>query len=331
MKPGPVRCPRRLGWLYIDFDRDIGFRDVTCGSNSCPYCILTNAWLWSLAVGHVRPSRYAVFTLVPGEWAALRKDIARLFQVLDRKGYPLHAVYSCEVNPNGTGHHLNVWWWGPDVPFEVLRDAAVALGWGARVSVERFSVDRGGAGYGVKEALGYGMKEAVRDPEVAADQAELSGGQRAFLDRNGGALMHARKNFWRDGVGGVPLSGRRETLRVQRAARDASRLAEGHDRQATPWALVRGSEVVAHSAGPLVSAIPTGVTGQSMNAASLLPVSLPVIAPSTMQPPLPGFSWELATITSSASGRTRVSSAIQSRQSRRKPFRPRSRGSALKT
>lgn len=326
MRPyGPVRCPRREGWRYIDFDRDIGFRDVTCGSNSCPYCILTNAWLWGLAIGHAAPSRYAVFTQVPGEWQEIRPQIARLFQILDRKGYLLRAVYCVEVNPKGTGFHLNVWWWGPDVPQELLSEVAVSLGWGQVVDARRWRAGRDA--YGLKEAMGYGTKE-LRDPEVAPDQVELSEAQRAYLSRNGGALMHARKNFWRDGVGGEPLSGRRETLRRQREAREQ---ADREQRQARPWVLVRGSEVVAHSGVQPASATPTGETGQLTTAPVRPPVSPRGIGPSTGQEPLPGFSWEPATSTSLRSGRTRVSSAIQSRQSLRKRSKRRLPGSGLRT
>jgi hypothetical protein len=275
-------------------DGDVILENVTCGANQCPYCVLTNAWHWSLAIAHVRPSRYAVFTLVPGEWHRLRLDISRLFQILDRKGYVLHAVYSAEQNPRETGYHLNVWWWGPDVPHEVLVAAAESVGWGSRVSVNRFSVDKGGAGYGLKEAVGYGMKEAARDEGIASEQVELTVGQREFLARNGGALMHARKNFWRDGVGGRPLSGRRETLRVQRERADGRPDSSTEDRQ---WVLVRGSEVVAHSSTTRPAlVIPSVPTGPAITAPCGRPRSPSAIAGSR-QAALPGLELVPATTT----------------------------------
>ncbi len=67
-----------------------------------------------------------------------------------------------------------------------------------------------GTGYGVKMAfeVGYGMKLA---------QAEAT--KQAYLDANGGRLVHATRGFWRDGKGGTPLKGIRvaQKLWVERS------------------------------------------------------------------------------------------------------------------
>jgi hypothetical protein len=174
------------------------------------------AWKWGVQVGWVSPSRYAVLTGLHSDWQDNRSAIKHLFKITDRAGYRLRAVYSIEHNPKETGYHLNLWWWGPDVPQAFLSEAAVRVGWKPVVSVERWKsreCDR----YGMKEVR-YGVKEALAGGgEGYYRQERVSGGVAAFLSINGGRLMHARtgsNSFWRGGVGGTVYPSKRDHWRA---------------------------------------------------------------------------------------------------------------------
>lgn len=229
MHPSEVRkrggwdhCPNRAGWKAWDLT-DLTPRVMSCGSNSCPYCLVSNVWRFGVAMAHSRPSRYAVLTGLPtDDWQTNRAIVNRLWQILERgqggTSYVLRAWYCIEKNPELTGFHVNVWWWGPDVPQAFLSEAWVRAGGGPVVDARRYK-SRAEVRYGMKEALDYGMKEAL-DSADETRRWGLTEKQAAYLARNGGHLMNARRGRcapWRDGTvdtGGTgrPLSGLRETL-----------------------------------------------------------------------------------------------------------------------
>lgn len=279
-------CPRRDHLRGFDEDNGEIFR-TTCGANVCPYCIETNVWLWGLALEHAAPERYAVLTGLSGDWQADRANIKRFLRRLRALGYVVNEAHSIEVNPRAlrdgldyadNPYHLNLWWHGDYVPQRVLSEVAVTVGWKPYVHVTKWASKR--RDYGMKEASGrdYGMKEASgRDGEGGERRWFLTDRQAAYLARNGGALMHASRGFWRDGKDGAPLGSRRATL-------DAYRRSQGQERQVrSSWVMYAGSELLAHVVGSPSSpalGISTTPTGTPSTAPAPLPGSPPAGDPS---------------------------------------------------
>lgn len=213
-------CPNSGGLSIQRFDdlgRAVGRpKGLSCRRNTCPYCLVTNIWRVSLGMAHSRPSRYAVLTGVPSsDWGVNRLALKLLWQGLQRgevragrRELLLRAWYCFEVNPQGTGYHLNLWWWGPDVPQARLSELSSSVGWGSVVHVQRYQ-SKAAVKYGMKEAANYGLKELARGPGSRVN--DLTEAQWAYLARNGGHLMGARRGRaapWRDGTTDSGFSGR---------------------------------------------------------------------------------------------------------------------------
>lgn len=297
-------CPRRERVRGFDEETGALFR-TTCGANTCPYCIETNVWLWGLALEHAAPERYAVFTGLSGDWQRDRATIKALLRELRRLGYEVHEAHSIEVNPKGTGFHMNLWWHGSYVPQSVLSEVAVKVGLKPYVHVTKWQSRR--RDYGMKEASGrdYGMKEASgRGQEVGERSWVLNDRQASYLARNGGALMHASRGFWRDGKGGAPLGTRRATL-------DAYRRSQGQERQARKsWVMYAGSELLAHvavSPSSPASGTSTEPPGSPSTAPPNPPGSRPDGVPSDQAEGLTLHSSPVVTLTCSRSGPTALS------------------------
>lgn len=272
-------CPRRQHWKAWDVDNDYRLLATpACGSLTCPVCVEVEAWKWGVQIGWVAPSRYAVLTGLHDDWQANRAAIKHLFKITDRAGYHLRAVYSIEHNPANTGHHLNLWWWGPDVPQAFLSEAAVRVGWKPVAEVKRWrsrSCDR----YGLKEVL-YGVKEALQGgSEAYYSQTHVTGPVARFLANNGGRLMHARtgnNSFWRAGVGGPVYSSKKEHWRAYAESR---------------WGSLEDREVVITCRGDFVGSRPAlagvNVTGTWSSASETLPDQTGTSM--SVQPPLNGL------------------------------------------
>jgi hypothetical protein len=153
--------------------------------------------------------------------------------------------------------HLNLFWHGGFVPQSFLVEVAKALGWGPRVSVNKWEpVRASSSGYGMKEALstssGYGMKEARATGATSPTLSDsLQPHQAAFLARNGGRLMHTTRGFWRNGPKGESLGNQRAAFRSAMQALD---LREGRaltGSEAGSWVQYGPGRdvVVAHSKG----------------------------------------------------------------------------------
>jgi hypothetical protein len=230
-------------WRFYDMESG-EFWVPTCRTLSCPYCIETLIWQTGRAFELAAPERYAVFTLVSGDWQTDRLKIKALHKRLDRDGFEVHSAYTVEENPKLTGFHLNFWWHGSYIPQDQLSEAAVSLGWGQRVRVEGW---RGSTRvYGLKEASSstYGMKEAQADdlPE-GGKQWTLTQRQAAYLARNGGKLLGSRRSFWRDGPGGDPLGGKQAAVGLLRTrSRSTPTVPRSQE-----WVLSAGPAVLAHS------------------------------------------------------------------------------------
>lgn len=315
LRAGHRFCPRRAHYRWVDESRladpDASpFRDVECGALGCPYCIETALWKWTVAFERSEPERFAVFTQLTGDWQSDRLAIQTLHQSIRRGSVPGHAkvkgspgfaytdprgrtryftgakiesAYTVEAGARTGMVHLNLFWHGEFVPQAFLVEVARALGWGARVSVNKWEpVKAGSSGYGMKEARshstsGYGMKEARATGATSPTLSDnLQPAQAAFLARNGGRLMHTTRGFWRDGKGGESLGNQRAAFRAAMRALDQSRgvdqTAGSDESGAGAWVQYGPGRdvVVAHSKGcgnaRSVPATPPDLTGGSVSA-----------------------------------------------------------------
>ena len=264
---GHLSCPRRCAHF---FDLDTGERfTLSCGSLECPYCVETQIWRAGLALEHAAPERYAVFTNVQDNWPDLRVAINRFHQILDRMGKAWHDCYTAEAGGDTGMLHLNMWQHGDYVRQSDLVEIAQRVGWGEIVDIRKWEA-RGGQGYGLKEASGrtYGLKEASGrsggDLALSGPSASLTATQQAFLTRNGGRLLHARRSYWRDGAAGETLGSRAKVLDRAMVKMRGPKVVRDE------WAVLMGSELVASSPLPArVSATPTVPTGESTPAEPL--------------------------------------------------------------
>lgn len=253
-------CPRRAAYRWVDESRlsdpdATVFRDVECGALICPYCIETDLWKWTVSFEHAAPERFAVFTQLSGDWQRDRRDIQTLLTAIRRgaipgkpkprdgswEGFPyvdpqgrartfrgavVESAYTVEAGAKTGMVHLNFFWHGGFVPQSFLVEVAAAIGWGRRVSVNKWEPAKAGAGgYGMKEARaasGYGMKEARATSSTTTLSDHLQPSQAAFLERNGGRLMHTTRGFWRAGPGGASLHNQRAAFRSAMATMDAA-------------------------------------------------------------------------------------------------------------
>lgn len=253
-------CPRRASFRLVN-ERLVAdpeawpFRSPECGVLTCPYCIETALWKWTVSFEHAAPERFAVFTQLSGDWELDRVAIKSLhlsirrgsipgrpkvanspgFEYVDPQGRTryftgadIESAYTVEAGARTGMVHLNLFWHGGFVPQAFLVAVAESLGWGSRVSVNKWQpVRRNSSGYGMKEARsasGYGMKEA-KSQAKSDDKSELlidklEPGQAAFLARNGGRLMHTTRGFFRSGPKGEPLGTQREAFRSAMRAAD---------------------------------------------------------------------------------------------------------------
>lgn len=245
---GNLACPRRAAHF---FDLDTGERfALACGSLQCPYCIETGIWRAGIALEHAAPERYAVFTNVPDNWSELRASVNRFHQIIDRSGRVWNDCYTAERGDKTGMLHLNMWQHGDFIPQAELCEIAERVGWGSVVDIRKWT-PRGGQGYGMKEGSGrtYGMKEGsgkgLGDQASVVPAGALTARQRAYLDRNGGWLLHARRAYWRDGAVGETLGSKRKVLDR------ALELMRGPKVARETWAVLMGSELVANSRVPV--------------------------------------------------------------------------------
>lgn len=161
-----------------------------CGANFCPYCAPINAGLIAKAMALAAPQRMLRVSLVPSDFRRTRPMMHALTKWMRRNYGTVELAYSVEPNPKGTGNHLHAWQHGPNkIPQAALQEACHRSGFGFP-DIRKWT-DRGGkTGYGLK-GIGYGMK---------ADDLEV------FLELNGNRLVHATRNFYRDGAHGERLT-----------------------------------------------------------------------------------------------------------------------------
>jgi hypothetical protein len=283
---GHQKCPRRAAHF---FDLDTGEHyALACGSLECPFCIETQIWRAGIALEHAAPERYIVCTNVPGDWETFRTSMNRFHQIIDRTGRAWRDCYTLESGDKTGMKHVNIWQHGDYFPQEELSEITQRVGWGEVAWIQKW--ESGRRDYGMKEGSGrgYGMKEGsgkVKGEEPFTVPAwGLSAVQRAYLDRNGGRLLHARPSYWRDGAAGETLGSRKKVLERAMVAMRGPKV----ERQS--WAVLMGSELVANSPVPVpASATLSGLTGGSMTAELLRRGLLAASAPSPEYLDFPGF------------------------------------------
>jgi hypothetical protein len=181
-----------------------------CGRLPCHACIAANVFDYGGAIGLASPDQMVTLTQVGQTWQQVRGRVARFRQILGRGGTPVEYAYHVELNPSGDQQrHLHMWMRG-QVSETQIRDAATRGGMGqvALVTAHRPAP-------GEIPLLTYGMKACLQRPVGAT---KLWPAAEAFLEANGGRLLHATRRFWRD-RDNIPLHNVRQAVRESRAAR----------------------------------------------------------------------------------------------------------------
>lgn len=196
------RCPR------IDHDRRFWVnlmtgekRPATCNAARCPVCGPREAWKKSLIISHGgatgSPARYAVLSQFPQDWQKGRQKMRNLRRLIMRRGYEWDHAWTVEVNPRGTGLHVNVLQKGSYVPQAELQDV-----WGHIVHVQAVKGHTGAQKVG-----GYSLKEAQKVAGYSVKDAAQHTAQ--HLDANGGRLVHVSRGF----LGGMTQAETWEAIR----------------------------------------------------------------------------------------------------------------------
>jgi hypothetical protein len=156
-----------------------------------------NAQIIAHAIGLARPERAIRLSQVAGRgvdveacppeeaWLRIRRRVNRVREILKGEGFRSSEwAYHVERNPKGTGYHAHAWQHGDYIPQATLQEVCRR----ADVGIPRIERLRktGAVAYGVK-AITYGLKDA-----------EAVDARREFLQINGGRMVHATRDFWRD-------------------------------------------------------------------------------------------------------------------------------------
>lgn len=134
-----------------------------------------------------------------GHWPTDRRMMNRLTEYVRKTDRDWEVAWHLERNPKGTGFHGHAWQHGDFIEQAELQELCHKAGMGFPY-IERMKQQTGRGSsvrYGLK-GVSYGMK-----------LDDLSD----YLDTNGSRLVHATRNFWRDGDTGERLT--LETAREQ--------------------------------------------------------------------------------------------------------------------
>jgi len=157
----------------------------------------------ALAIGLVEPERFVRFSLVGDDWQTIRRRVRAVAFDLRHEGFSWNCCWHVERNPRGTGHHVHAFQWGDFVSQRKLQTVCMAQGMGYPDIRKWEQVGTRGAMYGLKHAVGYGLKGASRKE-----------GLEQYLAANGGRLVHASRGFWREGRDGPHINGIRGARNV---------------------------------------------------------------------------------------------------------------------
>lgn len=209
-------CPRRIGFWFVSRSTGVMVR-ARCRAHFCGYCGPVNARIEGMAISLAEPRRALLLTKLPGTHQERRTRVKLLLRQLRRDGYTIEMCWHVEPNPAENGHHIHGWQHGDYIPQGHLQERCLGLGLGIPfINEVRQKVGRGSSvGYGLK-GVKYGLKNA-----------ESVESMHAYLDANGGRLVHATRGFWRDGDERVTLGEARK------------RSSEHRGSDPGPWELVR--------------------------------------------------------------------------------------------
>lgn len=193
-----------------------------CKANSCPWCGPVNAFLIGGAIAASDPQRFITLTLVGEDHQTRRNRMKALRHDLINLVGDCDWAWHVEPNPAGTGHHVHAYQRGDFLPQNELSRLAQRRGMGEVVWITKHELPADApATYGVKLAgITYGLK-----------MTEQEASMRAYLDANGGRLVHASRSFWQ--VNGE-RAGQREAMRAW-----ASRSTKGEGE----WQLIRADQL----------------------------------------------------------------------------------------
>lgn len=180
-------CPRKLGLtLYAPITGEL--LPVRCGLNTCAPCASNKAYGIGLAIALAKPQRFLTLTQVGSVPQEIRLNMRQLKHSLKSSGYNFDWAWHCEPNPAGTGNHAHASQRGDFIPQRVLSEHAFKVGMGKVVDIRAYTAPDGPLGYGMKlVGMPYGMK-TLEDLQ----------GHRAYLEVNGGRLVHTSRGFWLD-------------------------------------------------------------------------------------------------------------------------------------
>ena len=201
-------CPRKVGFLM--FNPVTGqVAPARCKANSCPHCGAVNAMLVGGAIALAKPERFITLTQVGDDWQTRRNRLKALRHDIINAVGECDWAWHVEPNPAGTGHHVHAFQRGDFIPQAELSRLATRRGMGRVVDIRKFELPADqGANYGVKMAgVTYGLKATEQEATM-----------KAYLDANGGRLVHSSRGFWQ--VDGEPV-GQREAMKAW-ASRSAS-------------------------------------------------------------------------------------------------------------
>lgn len=181
-----------------------------CDRLSCPACLPRVVFDVGSAIGLARPEWLVTLTQVGGAWQQVKRRMQRLRQYMKRADLLFETAYHVEHNPGGSGLHAHMWLHGDRPRHRDLNRLAINAGLGEVTLVKPMRYPHNGR----PVMLTYGMKECLEtfDPRVMPPRTI------AFLEVNGGRLVHPSRGFWRDAAGSS-LKDRRQAMAEARAAR----------------------------------------------------------------------------------------------------------------
>jgi hypothetical protein len=155
-----------------------------CRASMCPYCGPFEAW-WKARIlsnggASGPPERFAVLTLAPPAWSALRQKMKDLRRYARGRGIDWEQAWTVELGAKTGMRHVNVLQKGDFFSQAELQDL-----WGAIVHISALQSVQKASEYALKEARtvsGYALKEAGK-------------GLEEHLSINGWRLVHLSRGY----------------------------------------------------------------------------------------------------------------------------------------
>lgn len=160
---------------------------------SCHVCLPLVALDHAAAIAYARPNKFIRLSLVGNDVPTRVSRMTRFRRLIRAIHVGWRDVYHVHANPRGTGHHVHLWSYGSTANEAEVSAVAVRSGMGREVHVQdaylpAVPVPR----------LPYGMAAVIDRPDGAQT---LWPAALEYLQVNGGRLLHATQQFWRDPQG----------------------------------------------------------------------------------------------------------------------------------